>query len=79
MVVVTSSFLLLFLKVYGNIFSGISSAPGCALGLRLLHLQSREEVGKRGLLIAAIYIFQRAALWLGSLCSVCCLRLKAQS
>lgn len=45
-VVVTSSLLLLPLKIYSNIFSRISSAPGCALGLRLLHLQPREEVGK---------------------------------
>lgn len=44
-VVVTSSLLLLFLKIYSNIFSRIL-VPSRALGLRLLHLRSREEVGK---------------------------------
>lgn len=77
-VVVTSSLLLLFLKIYSNIFSRIV-VPSRALGLRLLHLRSREEVGKWGLIIAAIYIFQHMAPWLESLSSVCGLGLQAQS
>lgn len=78
-VLAISSLLLLFLKIYGNIFNRISSAPGCALALQLLHLQSCEELGEWGLLIAAIYTFHRTAPWLRSLCSVCSLELKAQS
>lgn len=78
-VVVISSLLLLFLKIYSNIFNRISSAPGHALALQLLHLQSCEELGKWGLLIAAIYTFHCTAPWLWSLCSVCSLGLKVQS